>query len=48
MSDALSLRLALIQRYCPAEADSLQTLLGDCEQRAAGVTAFAAAHFTPP
>ncbi|WAH61992.1 hypothetical protein LZ023_36450 (plasmid) [Pseudomonas silvicola] len=43
--DALTLRLALIQRHCAADAVELEHLLTDCEARAAGVSAFAAQHF---
>jgi hypothetical protein len=45
--DALTLRLALIQRHCAADAVELEHLLTDCEARAAGVSAFAAQHFAP-
>lgn len=47
MIDPIALRLALIQRHCVADADELLPLLSDCEARAAGVSAFAAAHFPP-
>ena len=47
MNDAIALRLAMIQRHCPAEASELEYLLTDCEARAAGVSAFATQHFAP-
>ncbi|EJL93765.1 hypothetical protein [Pantoea sp. GM01] len=45
--ESIALRLALIQRHCAADAAELQHLLTDCEARAAGVSAFAAQHFSP-
>lgn len=48
MNDELMMRLAMIQRYCPAaEAEALQPLLADITLRVQGVTAFAVSEFSP-
>lgn len=47
MNDEQMMRLAMIQRYCDADAHELGPLLADVAARVQGVTAFAAAHFTP-